>query len=173
MTMAVPPIRDQHSTSEDTLIIAVRDALSAYNPVRMWGDCVQLDAHGSTILLSGNIRNHSAKEIAEQITRQVPRVTAVENNLVVDLDTELAVAQALGSDPRTQSSFPGILVGVVFGYVYLKGTVQKAETKTAAGEIASKIAGVRIVSNELNVAAPAQPVQKPSTPKAQAAAQPA
>ena len=149
MTMAVPPMISQHTAEEEVLINSVRDALSKYDPVRIWGDDVLLGAQGSTITLSGYVRSRSSKEMAGRLASQVSGVSAVDNKLVVDSDVEMAVAQALGADPRTQSSFPGILVGVVFGVNYLKGVVKTPEIKTAAGEIAAKVPGVRTVSNEL------------------------
>ncbi len=151
MTMAVPPMVSEHTAEEEVLINAVRDALSKYDPVRIWGDDVHLGAHGSTITLSGYVRSRSAKEMAGKLASQVNGVSAVQNNLNVDADLELAIAQALAADPRTQGAFPGILVGTVFGVVYLKGAVKTPEIKTAAGEIAAKIPGVQNVSNELTV----------------------
>ena len=52
-------------------------------------------------------------------------------------------------DERTRDAFPGILVGVVFGTVYLKGTAASEAVKKAAGEIVGRIENVRQVSNEL------------------------
>lgn len=149
MTMGVPPMISEHTEQEEVLINAVRDALSKYDPIRIWGDDVHIGAHGSAITLSGYVRSQSSKEMAGKLASQVGGVSAVENNLVVDGEVEVAIAQALGADPRTQSVFPGVLVGVVFGVVYLKGIVTSPEIKTAAGEIAAKVPGVRTVSNEL------------------------
>ncbi len=154
MTMSVPPIYDGHNARDEDMVMAVRDALDQYAPIHIWGDGIQLDARGGTVFLTGVTRSRSSKETAERIAKSVKGVTAVENRLVVDPDVELAIAQALAADPRTRGGFPGILVGVVFGVAFLKGTVPSADMKAAAEEIASKIPGVRSVSNELVAPAP-------------------
>jgi osmotically-inducible protein OsmY len=162
MTMSVPPIYDGHNEVDEELIVAVRDALDQYAPVHIWGDGIQIDARAGTVVLSGVTRSRSSKETAERIARSVKGVSSVDNRLVVDPDVELAIAQALAADPRTRGGFPGILVGVVFGVTFLKGTVPTAEMKAAAEEIARQIPGVKSVSNELTVlqevkAAPGKP----------------
>lgn len=139
------------------LEIAVRDALDQNALPRIWKHSIQVRASAGTVVLSGAVRNHTIKEIAENLARAVKGTSAVQNEIVVDSDLELAIAQALASDPRTRTGFPGILVGVVFGVVYLKGTAATEELKKAAGEIAGRIAGVLRVSNELMVPAKATP----------------
>lgn len=162
MTTSTPPIDARPTESEEELMIAVRDALARYTPVRVWDESVVVKAQGSTIVLSGSVRSRSAKEMAAEIVRKVKGVSAVEDHLVVDADVELAIAQALAVDPRTQAVFPGVLVGVVFGVVYLKGHVASTEVKKAATEIALKVPGVRSVSNELTT--PPEPVAAPKKP---------
>ncbi len=163
MTLSTPPVYDGHNQVDEELITAVRDALNQYTPIHIWGDGIQIDARAGTVTLAGVTRSRSSKETAERIARSVKGVSMVQNHLVVDPDVELAIAQALAADPRTQGGFPGILIGVVFGVTFLKGTVPTAEMKAAAEEIARKIPGVRSVSNELAVLqetkpAPGKPV---------------
>ena len=138
---------------------AARDALDRYAPLQMWRHSIDVQAREGTVVLTGNARSQAEKQVAEKLVRSVKGVISVENHLVVDGDLEVAVAQALAADARTGNAFPGILVGVVFGTAFLKGTVASEEVKKAAGEIASKVAGVQRVSNELivlaKVAAPA------------------
>ena len=138
---------------------AVRDALGRYAPLKMWQHSIDVQASNGTVVLLGNVRSQAEKEIAEKLARAVRGVTSVENQLIVDGDLEVAVAQALGADARTSGAFPGILVGVVFGTAFLKCTGASEDVKKAAGEIASQVAGVQRVSNELivlvKVAAPA------------------
>src|SRR5574341_52565 len=142
------------------LAVAVRNALSQYTPLRIWEQGIQVETRRGTVILSGNVRSRAVKETAELIARAVKGVSAVQNQLLADTDVEVMVAQALSADVRTWAGFPGILVGVVFGVVYLKGTVGSADIKNAATEIAARVAGVRRVSNELIVATP----QKTATP---------
>ena len=149
--------------SNPNLAIAVREMLWQYTPLRVSGQEVQVDARDSTVILSGAVRSRTVKATAEQLAWKVKGVGAVENQLIVDDDLEIAVAQTLASDARTRAGFPGILVGVVYGVAYLKGTVASAEIKNAAGEIARRVPGVTRVSNEL--VAPAAPT-KPAPAKA-------
>ncbi len=145
------------SHQNDDLANAVRQTLLQYPPLRASGSGVQVDAESGAVTLSGVVRSQAIKETAEQLAWKVKGVSAIENHLTVDSDVEVAVAQALASDTRTRAGFPGILIGVVYGVAYLKGTVASAEIKNAASEIAAKIKGVLRVSNEL--IAPAKPAQ--------------
>jgi osmotically-inducible protein OsmY len=144
---------------DESLEQAVRDALARYAPLQMWQHSIAMQAGEGTVVLNGNVRSQAEKEIAEKLARSVKGVTSVENQLIVDGDLEVALAQALGVDARTNSAFPGILVGVVFGTAFLKGRVASEDVKKAAGEITSQVTGVQRVSNELivlaKVAAPA------------------
>ena len=140
---------------DENLEQAMRGALARYAPLQMWRHSIDVQASEGIVILTGNARSQAEKEIAEQLVRSVKGVTSVENKLTVDGDLEVAVAQALGADARTSSAFPGILVGVVFGTTFLKGTVASEDVKKAAGEIASQVAGVQRISNELIVPAKA------------------
>ena len=131
---------------------AVQDALMQYTPLRIWKHSLKVIVEDGSVVLTGTLRNHSAKTTAERIARSVKGVTVVKNQIVVDDDVEVAVAQALAADPRTLAGFPGIVVGVVFGVTYLKGTVASAAIKDAATEVAIKLAGIKHISNELVVA---------------------
>lgn len=167
MTMITP--RVGASVADGELIVEVRDAFRHYDPIRMWGDCLAIDADGGRVVLSGMVRNHSAKETAEQLAKKVKGVTGVENRLVVDLDVELAVSQALAADSRTSILFPGVLVGVVFGVVYLKGDAPSADAKKAATEVTFKVPGVASVSNELQAPPESKVAAKPPAAEKKAA----
>lgn len=147
---------------------AVHDALDRYAPLRVWKHGIEVSASQGAVRLTGHARAQSAKDMAEELVRGVKGVSSVTDEIVCDEDLELAVAQALGADPRTRAGFPGILVGVVFGTVYLKGAVGSDELKRAASEVAGRVAGVRDVSNEL--AAPAPAAAAKSAPAAPARA---
>jgi hyperosmotically inducible protein len=143
------PNTDESVRDDATLEQAVRTAMERYTPLRMWRHSFQIQASNGKATLTGNARSQAEKEVAGNLARAVKGVTTVDNQLIADGDLELAVAQALSVDERTSDAFPGILVGVVFGTVYLKGTAASEAVKKAAGEIASRIKNVRLVSNEL------------------------
>ncbi len=157
-----------HSLADTELEDAVRNAILRYGTLRIWGHALSVEATDGVITLSGHVRTRVSKETAASIVREVAGVRAIKNKLFVDTDIEVAVAQALANDPRTVKGFPGILVGSGFGEVFLKGPVASQEIKTAAGEIAAKVPGVRTITNELvapeppKPATPAKPVAKPT-----------
>jgi hypothetical protein len=74
-------------------------------------------------------------------------VLALENELVLDQDLMIDVAQALGSNELTQSE--RISVGAQHGFVTLNGHVDSAATREAAGEMAASVSQVRGMINEL------------------------
>ena len=143
------PNTDDSVRHDASLEQAVRNALDHYTPLRMWRHSFQIQASDGKATLTGNARSQAEKEVAGNLARAVKGITTVDNQMIADGDVELAVAQALGVDERTRDAFPGILVGVVFGTVYLKGTAASDAVKKAAGEIASGIQSVQRVSNEL------------------------
>lgn len=157
-----------HTPRDLELEEAAREALQRYGTLRIWGHALQIQASHGVVTLEGHVRTIGSKETAERLIRQVPGIREVKNNLYVDTDLEIAVAQALAADPRTVDGFPGILVGCAFGEIFLKGSVASQDMKKAAGEIAARVPGVREVTNEL--AAPEPP--KPA-PAAKPAAKPA
>jgi len=71
----------------------------------------------------------------------------------IDADARLAssVRSKLIADPAVKAS--GVMVTVNTGVVTLKGTVQKAEQRTAAERAAQSVKGVKSVRNELRVSA--------------------
>jgi osmotically-inducible protein OsmY len=159
---------DGHSIADAELEDAVNNAILRYGTLRVWGHAMSVEANQGVITLSGHVRTRVSKTTVESVVRQVSGVRDVKNELIVDTDLEIAVAQALANDPRSVKGFPGILVGSGFGEVFLKGAVASPEIKAAAGEIAARVAGVRTVTNELvapeppKPAAAAKPVAKPA-----------
>lgn len=158
---------DSNSTRHDRLLEqSVQDALDSYTPLRINKYSITMSASDGAVRLSGSVRSQAVKETAESLARGVKGVTSVSNQIVNDGDLELAIAQALAVDPRTRAGFPGILVGVVFGTAFLKGSVGSEEIKQAAGEIASQVVGVHRVSNELVAPKPAAPARVAAKPAA-------
>ncbi len=142
-----------HTMVDTELEQAVREAILRYGTLRIWGHAFQVEANEGIVTLVGHVRTLSSKETAERIVRQVPGVKAIKNQLRVDTELEVAVAQALANDPRTVGGFPGILVGSAFGEIFLKGMVSSEEIKSAASQVAAQVPGVREVTNELVVPA--------------------
>lgn len=159
---------------DQALADAASQALMNYTGVRVWSDALDIKANNGIIEIGGHVRTHAEREVTEDVILQTKGVQDLVSHLYVDTDLEIAVAKALGDDPRTHGSFPGILVGSAFGDVYIKGSVASQDIKKAAGEIAAKVEGVRSVINSLEAPEPPKPAPaaKPAT-AAKPAAKPA
>ena len=122
------------SSQDEALALAAETALMNYTGVRVWSDALLFKAHNGVVEINGHVRTRAEREVTEEVILQTKGVQDVVTNLFVDTDLEIAVGKALGDDPRTRGSFPGILVGSAFGDIYLKGSVTSEEIKKAAGE---------------------------------------
>ncbi|HZQ05583.1 MAG TPA: BON domain-containing protein [Anaerolineae bacterium] len=161
------------SEQDEALETAIIDTLMNYSGVRVWTDALDIQVRGGVVQLGGHVRTQAEKEVTEEVILKVKGVQDLWSNLYVDTDLEIAVAQALGNDPRTRGSFPGILVGSGFGEIFLKGAVASQEIKKAAGEIAAQVPGVREVTNALEAPEPPKPAAPPAAAKPAAGARPA
>ncbi|HZQ06920.1 MAG TPA: BON domain-containing protein [Anaerolineae bacterium] len=161
------------SAQDEALEATIIDTLMNYSGVRVWTDALNLQVRGGVVQLGGHVRTQAEKEVTEEVILKVKGVQDVWSNLYVDTDLEIAVAQALGNDPRTRGSFPGILVGSGFGEIFLKGAVASQEIKKTAGEIAAQVPGVREVTNALEAPEPPKPAAPPAAAKPAAGARPA
>jgi osmotically-inducible protein OsmY len=93
------------------------------------------------VLLTGHLSRKSHRELIEEIACSVPGVNAVRNNLVVDSELTIQVAERLSRDDRTRRFiFP---VGAANGWVRLGGVVPRRELQMAAEEIAAQAPCVR------------------------------
>jgi len=95
------------------------------------------------VTLRGPVVSDTHRSRAESVVRRVPGVRGVLNELVADEDLEIAVAQALGRDPRTQHRH--FLIRAEHGVIYLSSDVPFGEASAAAPEVAAGVPGVREV----------------------------
>jgi osmotically-inducible protein OsmY/sporulation protein YlmC with PRC-barrel domain len=98
-------------------------------------------------ILRGHVLSAMNKKRVENAARSVVGVLGVENDLVVDQDLVIDVAQALGTDESTR--FERISVGAEYGIITLNGRVSSAAIRDAAEAIAASIPQVRGVINYL------------------------
>jgi hypothetical protein len=161
-------------TSQDQdLALSAENALMNYPGVRVWTDALDIRAANGVIEVGGHVRTHAELEVTENVILKTKGVKDVISHVYVDTDLEIQVGKALGNDPRTRGSFPGILVGSAFGDIYLKGSVTSQDIKKAAAEIAAKVDGVRSVSNQLEAPEPPKPAAPAAAAKPAAGAKPA
>ena len=109
---------------------------------------VEVAVEDETLTLRGHVVSPEHRMRAERAVRQVPGVHAVHNALVTNAELEMAVAQALARDPRTQHQ--PIRVRAFQGTVELLGTLASAQVRLAAEEVAASLPSVRSVVTHLN-----------------------
>jgi osmotically-inducible protein OsmY len=135
------------------------------------GLLVDVTTRGDTVILAGKVRSQAAKERAGRIALRTAGVAAVDNQLEVDPDAEVAetVGPAMASAGATvpdgwiSARVKGALrfdrtvdadridVSAENGVVTLSGQVPSAGQKRAAAAIAAEIEGVQSVDNALSV----------------------
>lgn len=93
------------------------------------------------VTLSGHLKKGSNFQLIEKIVKSFPGVLQVDNQLVIDHDLTVQVAQALAGDKRTRSFV--LPVGCSHGWVHLGGEVPSRELQIAAEEIAAQVPFVR------------------------------
>jgi osmotically-inducible protein OsmY len=121
---------------------------------------IDVETFRGDVQLNGFVDTAEAKSAAASIAKSVDGVTKVTNNLQVrndrttgevvdDATINSKVRAALIGDERTKAH--QIEVDTNDGVVNLGGFVDTAANKTAAAQIAGKVAGVTKVNNKLEV----------------------
>ena len=99
-----------------------------------------ISAQKGFVLLTGHVSKKYHRNLIEEIARSIPGVSAIHNNLVVDSDLIIQVAQALSKDERTRSFI--LPVSCSQGWINLGGVVPKHELQIAAEEIAAQVPSI-------------------------------
>jgi hypothetical protein len=86
---------------------------------------------------------------AERAALKTDSIWKVENLLMTDSELQIAVAQAIGKDPRTKKA--QIFIGSHNGFITLSGEASNLEARTAAQEKAVSVPEVRGVLNSIRV----------------------
>jgi len=163
-TAACTPTRTQKSAGEqidDTVITAkVKSALIADPETK--ARQIDVEVFRGTVQLNGFVDNAAEKSAAARVARGVDGVKTVRNNLDVrpggqtslgekvdDATVTAKVKTALAEHPATKAH--QINVATSDGVVQLSGFVDSASAKSAAGDVARSVGGVKSVRNELDV----------------------
>lgn len=139
--------------SDHQIANAVRRELT-YDP-SVASQTVNVDVTAGIVELTGEVKTLLAKSRAQYIASAVKGVRAVDNRLTVrvpskDDDTVRgAVLAALALDPTTERS--DLSVEVNDQAVTLKGTVQSYPEKIWAERTAAMVAGVKKVTNQIDI----------------------
>lgn len=113
---------------------------------------IRVRVEAGTAILEGNGWSPIHREHLEEVTRRVPGVREVRNELILDPELKMRVAEAVEDDPRTRNCTVVILSHL--GKVRLEGEAPDLPTREAAGTIAAEVPGVRKVVNMLRVPTP-------------------
>jgi osmotically-inducible protein OsmY/sporulation protein YlmC with PRC-barrel domain len=141
-------LKDQPDYYPDDVIASeVNDALWADDMIRATDyHEIGISVHVGRVTLKGHTQTSGIKTRAEQAARSTPGVLGIENQLVVDDELVMEVAQALARNARTRGQL--IRVYARHGVISLNGEVGSAEIRAAAEECAG-LPRVRAVVNYL------------------------
>lgn len=142
-------LKDQPDYYPDDVIASeVNDALWADDMIRATDyHEIGISVHAGRVTLKGHTQTSGIKARAEQAARSTPGVLGVENQLIVDDELVMEVAQALARNTRTRGQL--IRVYARHGIISLNGEVGSAEIRAAAEECAAGLPRVRAVVNYL------------------------
>jgi osmotically-inducible protein OsmY len=110
---------------------------------------IHAEVRNSIAYLYGYVSFPSEKMRAERAVLKTDSILKVENRLTIDRELQIAVAQAIGKDPRTKKA--RICIGSHHGFITLSGEASDLEARTAAQEKAVSIPDVRGVLNSIHV----------------------
>jgi HSP20 family molecular chaperone IbpA/osmotically-inducible protein OsmY/sporulation protein YlmC with PRC-barrel domain len=113
-------------------------------------ESIEMALDDGILTLSGMVADVRTKRRVEAVVRSVVGVLDVQNDLDTGTALQARVTEALSYDRRTALSNIEVAAGV--GVVTLRGQVDTAEVREAAGEVAASQRGVTAVANQLVVA---------------------
>lgn len=104
-------------------------------------DSMSVKVQAGDVWLLGHVVKAYHRRLAENLVKAVPGVKRVHNELVIDSDLVVEIAQALAADPRTRPYI--IPIGASHGWVQLGGEVPAVEVRLAVEEVAASVPSVR------------------------------
>lgn len=104
-------------------------------------DSITVIVRQGVVTLSGHINKESNFHLISGIVESISGVIRVDNQLVVDRELTLRIAQALAEEARTKSLI--LPVGTVHGWVRFGGEVPTHEHQIVVEEVTAKVPGVR------------------------------
>ena len=166
----IPIDRIEHIDGEDVYLSIAKydlkrlptyrpdDVLVAHVNHVLWADTIlrrtdnrqiHVEVENGIVYLSGYVSFPSMSSGTERAALKVDGIWKVENDLTIDSELRIAVAQAIVKDPRTRNA--RIFVGVNNGFVTLTGQAHDLAGRAAAQEQAVAVPKVRGVYNSINV----------------------
>jgi osmotically-inducible protein OsmY/sporulation protein YlmC with PRC-barrel domain len=134
---------------DEELLREANEALYDYARLRVDLRGIDVRVVDGEIWLGGHISSDLNRRVAEDQLKGLAGLAAVHNTLMADTDVAAAVAAALAQDPRTRGQHIGVYPDL--GVVHLRGVVESAAAREAAGQVAAAVPGVSQAINELAV----------------------
>lgn len=146
---------ESRTATDTTITNAVKNKLAA-DPTTSAAK-INVDTANTVVTLSGSVPTAAEKSEAERIARNTQGVTQVVNNISVEQPGETGAGGALSdasilTSIKSQLVANGIIgtnVDVKNGDVTITGTVDNAQEKLKAEQIARQASGVKSVTNQL------------------------
>lgn len=139
--------------SEDNAIMGDVIAALAASP-DVFVNCITVHVQDGFVRLQGIIDTLSEKVLAEQIARQSPGVTGVQNDLTISADidvSDLALQRAV-EDQFAKAGLTTVGARVEAGNAFLMGNVPNIGVKEQAISVARTVTGLRdVIATELEI----------------------
>jgi osmotically-inducible protein OsmY len=140
-------MNEKRHRPDDHIREDVTEALAGYTPLRLSLPFIRVTAVGGVVTLHGNVKNASHKSIAEERAASVQGVTTVQNLLSDDGELLNRIMAAFDRHAATRVAHGPI--ETFLGVVTLRGPAPSQAFATRAPELALRVAGVRLVMNQL------------------------
>jgi len=167
MTVLLTSASVRASETDDRIVSSARDSYVYRTYLK--DDAIKTVSNDGVVTLTGTVSEESHKSLAQETVANLPGVTSVDNQLVIN-----GQQPAANSDGWIGMKVKGALffnrnvsavnteVGVTDGVVTLKGHADSQAQKDLTGEYAKSIDGVKDVKNEMTIG---ETVNKPESPK--------
>jgi osmotically-inducible protein OsmY len=133
-----------HTTirSDESLGAEIMESLWRRQEIRWLDlDSLTVGVQQGVVTLSGYLNKESNFNLINKIVRSIPGVIQVDNQLIIDRNLTLRIAQALAGDARTRSLI--MPVGTTHGWVRFGGAVPTCELQAVVEEVTAGVPGVR------------------------------
>jgi osmotically-inducible protein OsmY len=144
----------RQTMTDATITAAVKSGLASDSATN--ASMISVDTSGGVVNLSGQVPTTAEKAEAERIARRTSGVRQVINNIAVEQSQpgagETFSDATILTNIKSQLAsavITGANINVNNGEVTVSGTVENAQEKSRAEEIARQTAGVKLVKNQL------------------------
>ncbi len=151
---------EQAKTGVSDSWITSKTKIALFADDRVKGRQVRVETKDGVVMLRGKVDSPEAKSAALEIAKSIEGVKNVKNELQVVAPSQRsevaaddkAVAKNVQSKLKADPQLKNVKVEVNKGVVSLSGEVKSIDASAKASEVASSVAGVRSVKNDLTYA---------------------